>query len=139
VALLRARAGALLEQSSREGGKLLYVSRRLARERAAAEPPSLRRALRDLGYEVVVAETLDLADQIRLFSSARGIAGLHGAGLANMIWAPPGCRILELFPTGAFNDCYARLALTCGHSYNYVLQESPGSENSQLRRLLQDS
>lgn len=139
VALLRARAGALLEQSGREGGKLLYVSRRLARDRAEAEPPPIERALRDLGYGVVVAETLDLADQIRLFSSARAIAGLHGAGLANMIWAPPGCRIVELFPAGAFNDCYARLALTCGHSYSYEALEPPGLESGQLRRLLPDA
>jgi hypothetical protein len=139
VALLRERAGALLKQSGSEGGKLLFVSRRLARARAEAAPPSLDGVFHDLGYEVVVAETLDLVDQIRLFSSARGIAGLHGAGLANMIWTPPGCRIVELFPAGAFNDCYARLALTCGHSYSYEALESPGLESSQLRRLLQDS
>jgi len=87
---------------------------------------------------VVVAETLDLADQIKLFSSAGGIVGLHGAGLANMIWAPPGCRIVELFPPGVFNDCYGRLALTCGHSYRYEVLEPTGLESSQLRRLSQD-
>jgi len=139
VALLRERAGARLEQSRGESGKLLYVSRRLARARTQAEQPAVDETLRDLGYEVVVAETLDLADQIKVFSSARGIVGLHGAGLANMIWAPPGCRIVELFPTGVFNDCYARLALTCGHSYGYEDLEPSGLEISQLRRLLQGS
>ena len=138
VVLLRERAGAHLQQSGSEGGKLLFVSRRLARARAEVAPPSLDEALRDLGYEVVVAETLDLADQIKLFSSAGGIVGLHGAGLANMIWAPPGCRIVELFPPGVFNDCYGRLALTCGHSYRYEVLEPTGLESSQLRRLSQD-
>lgn len=137
VALLRARAGALRQLNSSESGKLLYVSRRLAPARAVAEPPSLDKTIHDLGYEVVVAETLNLADQIGLFSSARGIAGLHGAGLANMIWAPPGCKIVELFPVGVFNDCYARLALTCGHSYSYEVLERPEVESSQLQRLLQ--
>ena len=139
VALLRKRADAFLQQHGRQSGKLLYVSRRLARSRAGDEPPSLERELRKLGYEVVVAETLDLAEQIRLFSSARGIVALHGAGLSNMIWAPPGCTILELFPRGAFNDCYARLALTCGHSYNYEVLDARGLESSQLRRLPRDA
>lgn len=139
VALLRARAGAHLQQNCSEGGKLLFVSRRLARARAEAAPPSLDAVVRDLGYEVVVAETLDLADQIKLFSTARAIASLHGAGLANMIWAPPGCRIVELFPAGVFNDCYARLALTCGHDYRYEVLEPLELESSQLQRLLQDS
>ena len=139
VALLRERAGALLTRKCRDSGKLLYVSRRLARARSEAAPQSLDRVFQDLGYEVLAAETLDLAAQIRLFSSARTIAGLHGAGLANMIWAPPGSRIVELFPAGVFNDCYARLALTCGHSYSYCVLEPAGLDVDRLRRLLNEA
>ena len=139
VALLRERAGALLQASGSGSDRLLFVSRRLARAREHTAPPWTDKMFRDLGYEMVDAETLDLAEQIRLFSSAREIVGLHGAGLANMIWAPPGCRIVELFPAGWFNDCYGRLALTCGHTYSYSAIEPQGLDVSQIRLLLQDS
>jgi capsular polysaccharide biosynthesis protein len=45
------------------------------------------------------------------------IVGMHGAGLSNMIWARRPCRVVEIFPTNYYNDCFARLALTCGYDY----------------------
>ena len=38
-----------------------------------------------------------LLDQVRLFASARGIAGPPGAAFTNLMWAPAGARVLTIF------------------------------------------
>ena len=54
------------------------------------------------GFEIVAAETLSFPEQVKLFSQASVIAGAHGAGFANMAFAPPGTRIVELIgPRGS--------------------------------------
>jgi hypothetical protein len=136
VELLRARVEKLMRPLRPEGRRFLFISRQLARDRKHSETPKATTTLDSLGYETVRAETLSLHHQIGLFSTAGVIAGLHGAGLANMVWAQPGCRIVEFFHGGVFNDCYARLAVTCGHEYSYAVLGTEGLTDRQLRDLL---
>jgi hypothetical protein len=49
-----------------------------------------------LDFEVVAPETLSFAEQVELFSEAAVIAGAHGAGLTNMVFAGPRARVIEL-------------------------------------------
>ncbi len=51
----------------------------------------------DHGFEVIEAENLSFAAQVCLFSQAEVVAGPHGAGLTNILFAPEGCKVLELF------------------------------------------
>jgi hypothetical protein len=48
------------------------------------------------GVEEVVLEDLDVEAQIALFSTAELVIGVHGAGLANLIFSPPDCRVVLL-------------------------------------------
>ncbi len=63
---------------------------------------------------------LSFVKQIELFSQARTIVAPHGAGLSNMVWASGGLQVLEIFPSGYFNDCYARLSVQLGFGYDYI-------------------
>jgi O-antigen/teichoic acid export membrane protein len=103
------------------GHRNIYISRRLVPRRAMANEAALEEALRERGFEIVYSEKLSFADQITLFSQARMIVALHGAGLSNIIWAPNGLQVLEIFPNGYFNDCYARLAVQFGYNYDYIM------------------
>lgn len=47
---------------------------------------------------VVDADKLTIQEQITLFSSAGLIAGIHGAGLTNMVYRRADCKVLEVFP-----------------------------------------
>jgi hypothetical protein len=38
-----------------------------------------------------------LAEQVRLFASARGVAGPPGAAYTNLIWGQAGTRVLSIF------------------------------------------
>lgn len=48
------------------------------------------------GFKIVYFEKMSLFEQISLSHNANVIAGFHGAGLANIIWASPGTRIIEI-------------------------------------------
>jgi hypothetical protein len=48
------------------------------------------------GFEVVYLEHLTFLEQVHLFSEAVVVAGPHGAGFANGVFAPPGMRLIEL-------------------------------------------
>lgn len=56
--------------------------------------PELERCARKYGFELISPEKLCPDEQIDIFSRAKTIVGQCGAGLANMIFAPPNCNIL---------------------------------------------
>ncbi|HEY3861352.1 MAG TPA: glycosyltransferase family 61 protein [Verrucomicrobiae bacterium] len=49
------------------------------------------------GWTIVDLANVPFAEQIAWFAGAEAIAAIHGSGLANTVWAPHGCKILELF------------------------------------------
>ena len=75
--------------------------------------------------------------QIGLFSQANIVIGMHGAGLANMIFMPPGGLVVEITPqtdgrmlpgTGIFS----RLAMSTGINH-YIHHLSSGERNFSKR------
>jgi hypothetical protein len=125
------RSVSLLRQAFQPGrgerrcaGRRIYISRSGVAKRAVANEGELEKSLAGEGMQIVRMEKLSLAEQIRLLGEAELIVGLHGAGLANMVWARKPCRVVEIFPAGLRNDCFARLALTCGFRYDYACCET---------------
>jgi hypothetical protein len=100
--------------------RCLYV-RRTSNRRVANESEVLG-VLSAYGFEVVELESLTVADQIELFSDARAVIGVHGAGLANILFATRPA-VLELFQPGFFNACYFTLAGAGDCDYWYLTCE----------------
>ena len=57
--------------------------------------------LRSMGYTLVYLEDMSVMTQIRLFACAKRIACVHGAGLANIIFSAPHCKITEFVSSEA--------------------------------------
>jgi hypothetical protein len=92
--------------------------------------------LRNLDWEVVYAEQLSLKEQIDIMSSAKHIAGVHGAGLAGMIWMPEGSTVSELGPT-RFVPCFCRLAKVSNLKYRRLqYKDTPESYHQILDWLI---
>jgi Glycosyltransferase 61 len=86
-------------------------------------------------YEVerVDADTLNIQEQIKLFSETALLIGIHGAGLTNMMFrAPQSMNVLELFPMahGKFEipPHYFLLSNIFGFTYQAILG-SPYTNN----------
>ena len=124
------RFASRLEQSpakSRPGTRRIYIDRRRTANRRLLNEDEVVSGLERLGFVAMQLENLTLAEQIALFANAEIVVAPHGAGLANILYAPSGCRLIELHMGGWTNWCFRRLAAVCGVVYDCVVgSEVPG-------------
>jgi capsular polysaccharide biosynthesis protein len=72
-------------------------------------------------------EDYPLAKQARLVHEAEMVVATHGAGLANLIFARPGTRVIEIVPAGRFNaTCYPKRTRFFGLHHQLVFAACPG-------------
>lgn len=66
------------------------------------------------------------AEAARTVGNARAILGLHGAAFSNMVFAPSGLRVIEIFTKPNY-PWYSRLSQACGHNHTAIVAgEDPG-------------
>jgi hypothetical protein len=111
----------------------LYVSRCRAQTRRVRDEEALLPVLRDFGFEVIVSEELSFAEQIRRFSTAEAIVGPHGAGLTNLLFAPPECKVLEIFEPAYVPLMYYFIADILHQEYWYLIAQPAGRHGPQHR------
>ena len=107
-------------------GRRIFIGRRHA-SRAFANQDEIGKSLSSMGFSVVDLEDLGVLEQMALFNQAEVIVSNHGAGLANLVWCDQCEKVVELFSPKYLNDCYFRLARTCGIEYGCVMAEGAGS------------
>jgi len=114
---------------ARGGPRRIYVDRRIGANRPLANETEVIAALAPLGFVPVRLEKLSLAEQIGLFRHAEAIVAPHGAGLANLVYARPGCRLLELHVDCWVCWCFRHLAAIFDVRYDCVLgRQVPGQQ-----------
>lgn len=95
LAWLRARLAPLLVPPER-ATDLVYASRREHPRRKLLNESEVEAALAPLGFHTIVPGEMSVREQIEAFSRARVVVAPHGAGLANMAFAPPGAALVEI-------------------------------------------
>ena len=81
----------------------IYISRRHCGQRKVSNEDDLEALLTDHGFATVYPERLGFADQIALFSNAKIVVGVKGAGLTNAVFCNAGTDVV-LFSPAAFSD-----------------------------------
>jgi capsular polysaccharide biosynthesis protein len=112
-------------QPSPQPCRLIYLHRKNTPARQLLDEGDLWRRLAPLGFEKIRCESMSVAEQARLFAGAKVVVGPHGGGMTNLVFAPAGCGVVEIFSPRYVNSCYWRLAWAAGLSYAYVLGEAP--------------
>jgi capsular polysaccharide biosynthesis protein len=126
-----------LPHSLKRPDRKLWVSRADAKKRRILNEKDLVPILERAGFEIIEPGTLDFTDQVKLFSEASQIAGPHGAGLTNLLFAAPGTPVLEIFSQSDIRSTFFLLSRSLQHQYNYVLggqEKSRGSFNVDPKR-----
>ena len=100
--------------------RLAHGVSRFVNEQALAD------RLAERGVEIVHPETLDLADQIRLFAGRRTVLGCAGSAFHTSIFAPPRGRARVLLYTPHINSNFVLLDRLSGLDVQYLYAE--GSE-----------
>lgn len=99
----------------------LFVSRAKAPRRFIAQEEQMLEMLAPLGVQLVYMEDLDMLQKLQALRHCTLLIGLHGAGLTNMLFMPPGGAVLELrFAEDGHNNAYFSLAHAMGHRYYYL-------------------
>jgi len=99
----------------------LYLCRGRASYRRLLDEAAVEAEFSTHGFELVEPGGMSLDEQIALFSEAEIIAGPTGAGMANMVFAPPDCRVLVLYYPGVPFFYFSNLAATLGQNLMYLL------------------
>lgn len=102
-------------------GKKIFVLRNQTHRRAVNFPPSECERLKEAGFTLLDPGTLAIDRQVEVFAGAELVAGIHGAGLANILWCKPGTRVVEIFHPGFQPNCYGILSARLGLDYSAVV------------------
>jgi hypothetical protein len=96
----------------------IYVSRSKSRRSIPSEN-AIENYLLGRGFRIVHAEGLTFFDQVEIFSSAKLVVGIHGAGLSHALW-PENCNLIELMPINRVNRCFEWQTLICEGDYQLI-------------------
>lgn len=110
--------------------KNYYIRRKDANRRYLSNEDEILDLLSSSGFQSIVLAGYTLADQVRTFLNSSLIVSIHGNGLTNMMWMPPGSSVIEIRRSGdASNNCYFSLAMALGHKYYYL--QAPSVDDAQ--------
>ncbi|MDB5572495.1 MAG: Capsular polysaccharide biosynthesis protein-like protein [Hyphomicrobiales bacterium] len=99
------------------GARRLWFSRGDAPLRRLADEAQVEGALQERGFSRFVAHAANHKDQFAAFRSADVVVGVHGAGLANLLFCRPGTLVVEVFPENFVKSTYLWLARRLGLEY----------------------
>jgi capsular polysaccharide biosynthesis protein len=106
------------------GGKVFISRRHDIAKRMLRNRDEVERCFRDEGFTVVVPEQMSFAEQVKLFSSCRFVAGESGAGFANIGFCDPGTKILEIQPDNFVEGWTRSASMLFSHDWNVFFAES---------------
>ncbi|MEO8613574.1 MAG: glycosyltransferase family 61 protein, partial [Luteolibacter sp.] len=108
-----------------KSGPPIFLTRRSS-VRMPENLPLIEDALVAKGFEIVDCSQHSVRSQITKISAAPMIAGLHGAAMTNLLWAPPQTPVIEIFQPGHLNGCYEQIAFHGSLIYSYGINEANG-------------
>jgi hypothetical protein len=123
------RAYGLPDLSTQEG-LCVYIARGSTSIRRVEGEGDLISRLRDAGFHILTPSWSNHAEQVSLCSRARFLAGVHGAGLTNVLWAPSGAMLCEIMAHDARKRVYLNLAAEAGVAYSPVFGGREGERQN---------
>lgn len=110
----------------------VYISRQNEDIRRIKNYDEVESVLDDYDITTVFCEELSMEEEIRLFSSIKGIIGAHGAGLTAMVWGTD-IEVIEIF-NDVIKRPYYILADVLGHNYDALSGQSVGNASQKRNR-----
>lgn len=118
---LKDRAAVRFPRSARGKGTRIYITRRNAAHRRVLNEDAVWKVLEPLGFQPVDPGAMGFEEQVRIFSAASTVVGVHGAGLTNIIWPAASCSVVELMPAMVDDIGYRFLCNMLGHRHTVLL------------------
>jgi len=107
------------------GSRRLFLTRSPGAGRSFTNYDDVITTVKAQGFEIIDPGRHSFAEQVKLFGEAAVVAGPHGAALTNLLFCPPGTRVLEIFPQDAGTLPFAMLSAVRQHHYTVCVGEAP--------------
>lgn len=111
----------------------LFISRADATVRRLINEDEVYDSLEPLGFERFVPGAYSFIEQVGAFSNAECIVGPHGAGLTNLVFAPPNALIIDIKNTFSAAQFFETLADQFGLSYTPLVGEAIMTDASRKK------
>jgi hypothetical protein len=98
----------------------IFVMRLAKRGRALTNEEAIKKYLEKNGFVSVDPESLELKDQIAVFSSAKIVIGIMGAAMTNTTFCAPNTDVIYLAPEGWMEPFYWDLANVVKQRYHVI-------------------
>jgi hypothetical protein len=121
----------LAKQSSRGDKPRRFYVVREGFTRGIHNEEEVREFFRRRGWGLVAPETLPIPEQIELFAGAEAVVALHGSALTNLLWCPPGCRVLEFAPDNFLAGAFEIVARILVLPHDFMI--CPGDNRTHIR------
>lgn len=99
----------------------IFIDRVNTRQRIILNSESVYSTLQSYGFKIIDFESLNFKEQLKLAGQTKVLAGVHGAGLTNMLFMPLGSSVFEL-TTRLQGDQYYYFTLSNSLKHNYFYQ-----------------
>jgi capsular polysaccharide biosynthesis protein len=106
----------------------LYINRNDTRKRRIANEAEIWPSFARRGFQNVTAAKLSFRDQVALFAEAEMVAGPHGAGFSNLLFAPKSAKVLEISNLERVKSVYFLLTKAMGQQYFSVVGGKGGRD-----------
>lgn len=103
--------------------KKIYIDRFDAnkkKNRFLANEKKLKNKLKKEGFKFITLSNYSFFEQVLIFNNAKLIVGLHGAGLANILFVKKSTKIIEL-TNSEWPDMYYKLSKCLNLNYNRII------------------
>ncbi len=119
-------------------GRRLYISRQDAKIRRLLVEDEVAAALTKDGFEIVTLTGMKFRDQVAMFASAAVVVSMHGAGLSNIAFMPPGGVVVELLAPDRLWPTYRGIAARAGLHYAPYIGSRAGEQQARDSDLMVD-
>lgn len=111
----------------------IYLSRQKAKHRKIIGEDKLIILLKSKGFEIIDFVDFSIQEQAEIMASTKELITIHGAGLANLIFANPKMKLLEILEDTFVNVNYWFYSNIMEIDYHYYLGDAIQTEYSKSK------
>ncbi|MCP3773534.1 glycosyltransferase family 61 protein [Paenibacillus sp. MZ04-78.2] len=111
----------IVRPSPMSGYERIYISRREAKHRRVLNESEVLHVTAAHGFRDVTLDGMSVADQVRLFYSAKIVVAPHGASLTNIMFCRTGTQVVDIYPPEYMYPCFWHISSYYGLRYSYLI------------------
>ena len=114
----------------------IYVTRKKAKYRKVVNEEEVIRLVSDYGFSVIDFDDMSFWEQVTQMRAAKSVIAVHGAGMANIVFANPQTKVLELLheykSPMAYRFSYWIVCRTLGVDYHCTFNKLVGKLDDSI-------